>query len=113
MSAEELLRALYDALPEDGGVLLNRSSLGEMLGVSRPREEQPKRALKTDEVAKVFGVTPGTVLAWLHEGVFGEEGTGWHKLGRRYYVRRSTLSDLGTRKGPGPSVLRINRRRSK
>jgi hypothetical protein len=111
VSAEELLHALYDALPEGFEITFNRSSLGEMLGLSRPGEEQPRRDLKTDEVAKVFGVTPGTVLAWLHEGVFGEEGTGWYKLGRRYFIRESAIQAVGKRsRGTNSRTLRLPRR---
>ena len=92
-SVEERLKALFDALPPGGAVLLQRRSIGEMLGVSAS-ETESSSDLTTEEVAEIFGVKPGTVLDWLHRHRFGEEGIGWYKLGRRYYVQRSALENL-------------------
>ncbi len=94
-SVEERLKALFDALPPGGAVLLERAAIGEMLGLA-VSEPESARDLTTDEVAKLFGVQPGTVLDWLHQRRFGDEGVGWYKLGKRYYVLRSTLENLTT-----------------
>ena len=106
------LRELCEVLPPEVAITFTRSSFERLLGIDKDNPTVTDRDLTTKEVAGLFDVTSQTVLAWLHQGHFGGEGRGWYKLGRRYYVRRLALSDLGTRRGPGPGVLRINRRRS-
>ena len=109
-SIEERLEALFDALPSGGAVLLERAAIGEILGLA-VAEPESGRDLTTDEVAEVFGVKPGTVLDWLHQRRFGNEGVGWYKLGRRYYVLRSTLENLAAHTaGDTGAPLRLPRR---
>jgi hypothetical protein len=35
------------------------------------------RPYKTGELARLFGVDRNTIIRWLGDGRFGEEGTGW------------------------------------
>ena len=99
MNAEQRLRAMYDALPPGGAVVLKRSAIGDILGLEEPEVEPRSRDHTTDEVAELFGVARCTVLAWLHQGRFGDEGIGWYRLGKRYYIRPSVLENLAVHRG--------------
>ncbi len=102
MSIRDRLQAIADNLPANASITLTRSDLVQLLG-GQPGSENGSvvrdRDLKTEEVAAIFDVKPGTVLDWLHRGKFGAEGVGWYKLGRRYFIRRDAVKD------PVPSSL--------
>lgn len=91
--AERRLKALYDTLPDGARVSFDRAAIGSMLGLEESRLE-PAGDLTTNAASDMFGVKPGTILEWLHAGRFGGEGTGWYRLGKRYYIRPSALDDL-------------------
>lgn len=111
MTLEERLRALYDILPDGGGVFLDRPALGGLLGLATvASEERRSRDLTTDEMAELFKKSRGTILRWLHEGVFGDEGEGWYRLGRRYYIRPLADSSLLPRRRSSESLLRLPRK---
>jgi excisionase family DNA binding protein len=81
------------AKPPGGAVLLQRETIGQILGLAVPEAVRPLRDLTTDEVAEIFGIKPCTVLDWLHRGQFGAEGVGWYRMGRRYFIRRDAISN--------------------
>ena len=102
------LHTLCEALPQGASVTFTRADFLQLLGVEE-RLPEARRDLTTNEVAELFEVRPQTVLAWLHEGRFGIEGSGWYRLGRRYYVRRKSLAELGSRQAQVAGALRLRR----
>lgn len=67
--------------------------------VKRAVELSRREVLTEKEVAELLSVTPSTVLAWRHKGVF-EEGVDFFRLdGRVFYLRRAVEKLLG---GPFP-----------
>ena len=85
------LRALHDALPSGGAIMLTREAIGEILGIAAAvpaTESGQERDLTLDEAAEKVGRAVSTVRGWCASGELG----GAYKLqGRDWRIPPAAL----------------------